>query len=89
MRPVRSGVCRFLVFIGNGTTGKYYNFRLIQNDDEAKVYRLTPIEDRPRRKRYHVGHNNVGYFCDCDDNRQRKPEGGCKHIKAFIAGGLL
>lgn len=81
MKPQRHGTSRFYVQINENE----YALRLIKNNEDAKLYRLRKQDGTI----YIVGINNQGYTCNCPDNLSRHPEGGCKHIKALIANGVL
>ena len=77
----RHGMARFIVIINDVS----YFLKLTQNDDTAKLYRLT----KENQTCYTVGVTNQGYTCNCDDNVRRKPDGGCKHIRALQANGII
>lgn len=81
-KKVRSGICRFYVTIDRTE----YVLRLVQHDEDAKLYSLRKVKTN---EQYIVGMNNVGETCNCYDNRHKKPEGGCKHIKVLRAGGMI
>jgi hypothetical protein len=67
----------------------------IETDTGVQEYWVKPVNDGSRsfwlikkeddEKAYRVSATG----CDCQDMRQRRPAGGCKHVKAAKAVGLL
>jgi hypothetical protein len=84
-RPAR-GVCRLMLVIN----GKPYNLRRIPCDPSAAL-RADRLR-KPDGAVYHVALTGHGATCDCPDftfHREGLDPGGCKHIKALAAVGLM
>lgn len=79
--------------------------KIVTYEDKVRTYKVTDVRPDPavaspafalttddkEPKVYHVGANEWGVFCDCEDHHYRRQNDPtpCKHCKAMQAVGLL
>ena len=87
-KPIRpaSGTCRLTLAINR----TLYSVRPIQVDPSValQAVRLRKADGTV----YHVARHAYGSECDCPDfvfRRDGHDSGGCKHVKALIASGMI
>lgn len=80
MKIIRHGIAKLTLKINN----QHYRISLIQNDDQAKLYRVRKLGSN---NIYRTGVNNIGETCNCGDIRYRSTV--CKHIQALKVFGMI
>jgi hypothetical protein len=83
--PVRRGTCNLRLHIN----GDVYRLRRYPAGPFSRVWQLTKRSGARAGAVYLTGRVLCENSCSCDDMYLRKPMGGCKHIKALVALGLI
>jgi hypothetical protein len=83
--PARRGTCNIRLFIN----GSVYRIRRHPSGPFARVWHLTKLTGTRAGAEHLTGRVLCTNSCSCDDMYHRKPKGGCKHIKALVALGLI
>lgn len=82
----RHGTCSLVLTISTNNVSSDYRVRLVRFDKGVKTYRLTKLDGD---ESYETGYNGNNDHCTCPDWQKRKPNGGCKHIRALRVHGMI
>jgi hypothetical protein len=83
--PVRRGTCNLRLHIN----GDVYSIRKHKGGSHARLWALKKLTGARAGRTLLVGRIYAQVCCDCEDYTRNQPTGGCKHIKALRALGLI